>query len=109
MEEKKIIKITDNTRIKKITFKYPNLMSPYAENIIKEDYQYILDIKEELSEKRANVRHLEEEVKRLEQEFREKTSTCDIEFETYTKEYSTNDISLLIKGQGNDLIGTFNN
>ena len=103
------LKVTDYSKIKSIKFKYPALVSENAENIIKSEYREILETKEALYSAREVVRELEKALSKKEEEFRAITHNCTIEFETYEKEYSTSTSNLFIKGQGNDILGTFGN
>lgn len=103
------LKVTDYSKIKNIEFKYPSLVSEDAEDIIKNRYREILETKEALYSAREVVRELEKSLAKEEEEFRAMTHNCTIEFETYEKEYSTSTSNLFIKGQGNDILGTFGN
>lgn len=109
MEKTQTLQITDTRRIKSISFKFPDIVAPNAEEIIKKDYQNLINLKDKLQEYRAKVRETEKEVIEAEKAFAEKSYGCVIEFETTEKEYISRQSSLLIKGQGNDLLGTFNN
>lgn len=106
MEERKtILHIEDKTRIKKVHFKHPKLVSSVAEAYIKDTYYQLLNKKEELNEAREKVRYLEKEIIEMEKEFKIITSDCTIEFETTDKEYTTRESDMMIKGHGNDIIG----
>jgi phosphomevalonate kinase len=110
MEEvKHIITVTDNRKIKNIVFKYPDLLASNAEEIIKNEYLSLLELKDRLRDTRSLVLELEKEVAEKEKKFRDITHNCTIEFETSQKECVTKKTSILIKGQGNDILGFFNN
>lgn len=109
MENTQKLVFTDTSKIKKVVFKYPELMISNAEDIIKEEYNKLLELKEELYSARNKVIELEKQLLTTENKFREKTHNCTIEFETYEKEYKTESSTLFIGGQGNDILGTFGN
>lgn len=101
--------ITDSSKIKKVHFKYPDLLNEDAEIIIKNDYANLMSLKDKLHEYRTRVIELEKAVTNAEKAFREKTHSCTLEFETYEKEYKTTVSNLFIGGQGNDILGTYGN
>lgn len=105
MEKINILTITDKSRIKNITCRYPNLFNPSAEEQLKEDYYNLLRIKDNIYFLREKVRDLEKQLEENNKEFQEKYSLFDIEFETYTKEHITNESGLAFGNLGNDLIG----
>lgn len=109
MENTQKLVLTDTRKIKRICFKYPDLIGPDTENRIKESYQKLLELKDLLHEYRTKVIELEKEVSKKDQEFREITATCTIEFATYEKEYRTVTSNLFIAGQGNDILGSYGN
>lgn len=109
MENTQKLVITDSSKIKRVHFKYQDLLNEDAENIIKQDYSNLMALKDKLQEYRTKVIELEKEVTRAEKEFREKTHSCTLEFETYEKEYKTTVSNLFIGGQGNDILGTYGN
>ena len=105
MEKINILTITDKSKIKKITCKYPNLFNPSVEEQLKEDYYNLLRVKDNIHFFREKVLELEKKLEESNKEFHEKYSLFDIEFETYTKEHITNDSGLAFGNLGNDLIG----
>lgn len=105
MEKINILTITDKSRIKNITCKYPNLFNPSVEEQLKEDYYSLLRIKEKIYYYRDTIIDLERRLSEETKEFHEKYSLFDIEFETYTKEHVTNESNLAFGNLGNDLIG----
>ena len=105
MEKINILTITDKSRIKSITCKYPNLFNPSVEEQLKEDYYNLLRIKDNIHFLRERVIELEKQLEEYNKEFHEKYSLFDIEFETYTKEHVTNESNLAFGNLGNDLIG----
>lgn len=109
MERVQTLVITDTRKIKKVHFKFPDIMSSDAEEVIKKDYQNLIELKDKLQEYRTKVIETEKKVAEAEKAFREKSHGCTIEFETSEKEYVSRQSSILIKGQGNDILGTFNN
>ena len=105
MSKINILTITDKSRIKRITCKYPNLFNPSVEEQLKEDYYNLLRIKDNIHFLREKVWNLEKELEKSNKEFQEKYSLFDIEFETYTKEHITEKSGLAFGNLGNDLIG----
>lgn len=109
METVQKLVVTNTRKIKSVTFKFPDIVSSDAEEIIKKDYQALIDLKDKLQEYRTKVIEAEKAVAEAEKAFREKSHGCTIEFETSEKDYVSRQTSILIKGQGNDILGTFNN
>lgn len=109
MEKVQKLVVTNTRKIKSVTFKFPDIVSSDAEEIIKKDYQTLIELKDKLQEYRTKVREAEKAVAEAEQAFREKSHGCTIEFETSEKDYVSRQTSILIKGQGNDILGIFNN
>jgi hypothetical protein len=101
--------IVTTKEIKSISFKFPDIVSPDAEEIIREDYRSLTKLQDQLQEYRTKVIEMEKAVASAEKAFKEKTHGCTIEFETIEKEYVSRQSSIFIKGQGNDILGTFNN
>lgn len=105
MEKVNILTITDKSRIKSISCKYPTLFNPGVEEQLKEDYYSLLRTKDKIHHYRELLLDLESKLNEDNKEFHEKYSLFDIEFETYTKEHITNDSGLAFGNLGNDLIG----
>ena len=105
MSKINILTITDKSRIKKITCRYPNLFNPSVEEQLKEDYYNLLRIKDNIHFLRERIRDLENQLEESNKEFQEKYSLFDIEFDTYNKEYITEKSGLSFGNLGNDLIG----
>lgn len=104
-ENKTIIESTDRSRIKSITFKYPELMSADSENKIRLEYYAILGMKDALHEARDRVRVLEKELEDAENAFKDKSKLFTMEFETSQKEVVTYKSNMAFKGFGNDTLG----
>lgn len=98
MEKKQIIVSADYKRIKNIKFKFPELMCSDAEQLIRDEYNNILEIKDKLYTARESVRTLEKELEKKELEFRNKQEWFDLEFETKSKEYTTRQSGLVHNG-----------
>lgn len=109
MEKVQTLVITNTRKIKKVHFKFPDIMSSDAEEVIKKDYQNLVELKDKLQEYRTKVMETETKIAEAEKAFREKSHGCTIEFETSEEKYVSRQSSILIKGQGNDILGTFNN
>lgn len=85
------IKSIDKSIIEKVEFKYPELMTSNAEELIKKDYYSLLELEEKLSELRMKVIQYESLLEEKRKEFSEKTSNCNIIFGTKTKEFVKDD------------------
>lgn len=105
MKKEEILKVEDRSKIDKVIFNYPELMSSDAEDIVKKMYVEIISLDTKLQQARAEVRDLENAVK----EAKEKWNSMQNLF-TYThpineKVYVTESCAFAIQGHGNDLIG----
>lgn len=98
MEKKQTITSINDKVISKITFKYPELMAPNAEKLIRKEYKELIELKEKLSSARDKVRVLEKELKEKEDIFRSKQEWFTLEFETKTKEYITRECGIVHNG-----------
>ena len=105
MEKINILTITDKSRIKNVTCKYPELYNPSIVERLKEDYYEMLETKKTLHNLRMEALRYENLLKEKSKEFNEKYALFDIEFETYNKEYITEKSGLSFGNLGNDLIG----
>lgn len=76
-----MITIDDNTKIKKIHFKFPKMFKEDAESQIIALYNNILDKKNTLANHRMEAMRLEQELKKDEEDFKGLQSMFDIEFE----------------------------
>lgn len=76
----------DPTKLKAVHFKYPELTSKDAEKEIKDSYNELLSLEDKLYEARKTVRNLADKLALKKQEFKEKTSTCTLEFENTKKD-----------------------
>lgn len=106
MEEKKTIVTENRHKIKKVHFKYPELMAENAEKKIEEEYYMMLYHDSRLHDLRDEIRELEETLKSLKKAFEEKSHLFDIEFETEASEYTTHKNTVMITGCGNSTLGT---
>ena len=98
MEKKQIITSINDKIIEKVIFKYPELMTSNAEELIRKEYNNILALKEELLNTRDKVRALEKELKEKEEVFRNKQEWFTLEYGTKTKEYITRESGLVHNG-----------
>lgn len=98
MEKKQIITSINDKIIEKVIFKYPELMTSNAEELIRKEYSNILALKEELLNTRDKVRALEKELKEKEEVFRNKQEWFTLEYETKTKEYITRECGIVHNG-----------
>ena len=99
------INITDYTRIKKVTPKFPELMNTNAEENLKYLHESMLRAKKELEKSRELIRLNEASYNSLKEEFNSKASLFDIEYECTTKEHIINDSNISIQGMGNEILG----
>ncbi len=99
------VNIVDRTKIKRVTFKHPELMGKDAENMVKLEYRELLDVKEKLYAAREEVRRLEKLYGTLEAGWNAKKDMFDIEFESTEKEVKTQKSYLTING---DLVYSYN-
>ena len=93
------VRVEDKTKIKHISFKYPELMGKESIGLIKAEYKALLDAREELYEARERVRLLEKKVKKFEEDWNSKKNMFDIEFESYEKDVKTTKSYMTINGK----------
>ena len=103
--EKEILIVEDKSRIERVIFKHPELMSSNAESLIREKYNRLLGIKASLNESRINIRNLEEELKEAEKEWDSISKMVTLTHPSRPKEYHKEKCSFGIRGHGNDIIG----
>ena len=89
MEKIHKVKVVDYAKIKRVTFKHPELMGKDAEKMVKLEYRELLDVKEKLYAAREEVRRLEKKFGTLEKNWNAKKEMFDIEFESTEKEVKT--------------------
>ena len=83
------VKGVDYAKIKRITFKHPELMGKNAEKMVKLEYRELMDVKKKLYAAREEVRKLEKLYGTLEKDWNAKKEMFDIEFESTEKEVKT--------------------
>ena len=105
MEKIHKVKVVDYAKIKRVTFKHPELMGKDAEKMVKSEYRELLDIKEKLYAAREDVRKLEKLYGTLEADWNAKKDMFDIEFESTEKEVKTQKSYLTVNG---DLVYSYN-
>lgn len=99
MEKIHKVKVVDYAKIKRVTFKHPELMGKDAEKMVKSEYIELLDVKEKLYDAREEVRRLEKKYDTLEKNWNSKKDMFDIEFESTEKEVKTEKANLLLNGK----------
>ena len=99
MEKIHKINVVDYAKIKRVTFKHPELMGKDAEKMVKLEYRELLDVKEKLYAAREEVRRLEKKYDTLEKNWNSKKDMFDIEFESTEKEVKTEKANLLLNGK----------
>ena len=99
MEKIHKINVVDYAKIKRVTFKHPELMGKDAEKMVKLEYRELLDVKEKLYAAREEVRRLEKKYDTLEKNWNAKKDMFDIEFESTEKEVKTEKANLLLNGK----------
>ena len=99
MEKIHKVKVVDYAKIKRVTFKHPELMGKDAEKMVKLEYRELLDVKEKLYAAREEVRRLEKKYDTLEKNWNSKKEMFDIEFESTEKEMKTEKSNMLLNGK----------
>lgn len=99
--------VDDRTKVKAVHFKYPEMMNESAQEDIKNDYNELLSLEEELYNAREVVRKLEKKLTEKKKKFEEKTLLCTLEFETSEKEIVNYESYILLKNMGNDTLGHY--
>ena len=99
MEKIHKVNVVDYAKIKRVTFKHPELMGKDAEKMVKLEYRELLDVKEKLYDAREEVRRLEKKYDTLEKNWNSKKDMFDIEFESTEKEVKTEKANLLLNGK----------
>lgn len=99
MEKIHKVKVVDYAKIKRVTFKHPEIMGKDAEKMVKLEYRELLDVKERLYAAREEVRRLEKKYDTLEKNWNSKKDMFDIEFESTEKEVKTEKANLLLNGK----------
>lgn len=95
----------DRSKIKTIKFRYPDLMSPLAEETIRIKHLEIIRLKDEISKQSFHLTTLQDQLTKLQKEFQTLSELFDIEYEVVTKEYQVNNVNVMIQGHGNSIIG----
>lgn len=105
-----ILRTEDRSKISKVIFKFPELMGDLdkMEQIIKDEYNKIQELKASIAEARLNLWKQEEELEKRKKKFHEKSSLFELKFEIKEKEYHVEKCSIMLKGHGNDIIGVTN-
>jgi hypothetical protein len=98
MEKIHKVKVVDYAKIKRITFKHPELMGKNAEKMVKLEYRELMDVKEKLYAAREEVRRLEKKYDSLQKAWDAKKEMFDIEFECTEKEVRTEKSNMTING-----------
>lgn len=100
--------VEDRSKVKAVHFKYPEMMNESAQEEIKNDYNELLSLEEELYSAREVVRELEKKLAEKKKKFEEKTLLCTLEFETSEKDIVNYESYALFKGMGNDTLSHYN-
>lgn len=93
------VKVVDYAKIKRVTFKHPELMGNDAEKMVKLEYRELLDVKDKLYAAREEVRRLEKKYDTLEKNWNSKKDMFNIEFESTEKEVKTEKSNMLLNGK----------
>lgn len=75
------VSVEDRRKIKDVKFLYPNLMSDTAKEDIIDEYNYILELEDNLDKEREYVRSLEGYLKESREKFNAKSNLFTLEFE----------------------------
>lgn len=105
MKKEEILKIEDKSKIDKVIFNYPELMSSNAEDTIKKMYMEMVSLDTELQQARAKVRDLESTVREAKEKWRSMQNLFTYTHPINEKVYVTESCTFAIQGHGNDLIG----
>ena len=89
MEKIHKVNVVDYAKIKRVTFKHPELMGKDAEKMVESEYRELLNVKDKLYAAREEVRNLENLYRTLEADWNSKKDMFDIEFESTEKEVKT--------------------
>ena len=81
------VSVEDRRKIKDVKFLYPNLMSDTAKEDIIDDYNYILELEDNLDKEREYVRSLEGYLKEAREKFNAKSNLFTLEFEEMEVEH----------------------
>lgn len=81
------VSVEDRRKIKDVKFLYPNLMSDKAKEDIIDDYNYILELEDNLDKAREHVRSLEGCLKEAREKFNAKSNLFTLEFEEMEVEH----------------------
>lgn len=99
MEKIHKVKVVDYAKIKRVTFKHPELMGKDAEKMVRLEYRALMDAQEELYEAREKVRKLEKRLDAMQKAWNSKKDMFDIEFESTEKEVKTEKSNMLLNGK----------
>ena len=105
MKKEEILKVEDRSKIDKVIFNYPELMSLDAEDTIKKMYMEMTSLDAELQQARVKVRDLENAVKEAKERWHNIQNFFTYTHPTYEKKYIIESCALTIQGHGNDIIG----
>lgn len=99
MEKIHKVKVVDYSKIKRVTFKHPELMGEDAEKMVRLEYACLINAQEKLYETREKVRELEKHLDAMQKDWNAKKDMFDIEFESTEKEVKTEKANLLLNGK----------
>lgn len=99
MEKIHKVKVVDYAKIKRVTFKHPELMGKDAEKMVRLEYACLIDAQEKLYETREKVRELEKRLDAMQKDWNSKKDMFDIEFESTEKEVKTEKSNMLLNGK----------
>lgn len=94
------LEITDHSVIEDIKFKYPELMSSDAKDLILQEHSNILLIEDELSSLRDSVRAKEALLEEKKKAFAEMTQQCEITYGKKSKYWHKDDLYASFENTG---------
>jgi hypothetical protein len=105
MKKEEVFIVEDKSKIESIILKYPHLMADDAISKYKDIYYSLLKTKQDLQEARQTVRDLEDKIKEEELIWNTISPLVNITFANKSKTISIESSRVIIKGDGNDILG----
>ena len=98
MDTTYIVKIENKKNLRRVLFKFPELMNKEAISLIESEYKTLCDTMDDLYSTREKVRELEKKYKELKDKWDAKQALFDLEFAMEEKEVSVTKSNLVING-----------
>lgn len=91
------MKFTNFKKIKRVTFKYPELMDKDSEQKVIDLFNTINTLKDNISDIRSEANLKEKELVRLQEEWNTINKLIIVDYETYEKEVINNEVNIGFK------------